>query len=565
MKIILLALACAAHSVAAVPKSAAPRRLDSADLWVTAGAGTYDEMQANCSAAGGHLVVPASEAERKAALDAVKASVHGDVEIWVGYELPSGSDPGTMANYDGENGLTMEEVGYYLWDSNCGKCGKSKSWDRCVHHTTDATGGGTPGYYMATCSGPRPGVCQPPKDLWVTAGTGSYEEMQAACEQGGGHLVVPASEAERLAALAAVQASVHGDVEIWVGYTLPGGSGPGIMANYDGENGLTMEEVGYYLWDSNCGKCGKSKSWDRCVHHTTDATGGGTPGYYMATCSGPRPGVCQGMNSLATSSFNLKGISMDDNRIRTAVAAWLADATVAEATYGHISTWETGEVTDMEELFHRASSFNEDIGAWNTSGVTTMEDMFSWAYAFDQPIGTWSVGAVTNMNRVFEGASAFNQDIGHWPVDSVIDMKKMFSEASAFNQDLSDWRLDSVTDIDRMFYKASAYDQDLGWCVDYGVSIEGAFESSGCESTSCGVTHGICWGRGTNRSGVGLVLVIVICLLLAICVPLAISFCFLAGTGGACIRFCWKKHKKTHMDGVAGAASSVSNSTDTFF
>ena len=140
------------------------------------------------------------------------------------------------------------------------------------------------------------------------------------------------------------------------------------------------------------------------------------------------------------------GYVMDDSSIKTAVAAWLADATVAEATYGHISTWKTGEVTDMEELFHRASSFNEDIGAWNTSGVTTMEDMFGGAYAFDQPIGNWSVGAVANMNRVFEGASAFNQDIGHWPVDSVIDMKKMFSEASAFNQDLSDWRLDSVTD-----------------------------------------------------------------------------------------------------------------------
>ena len=113
-----------------------------------------------------------------------------------------------------------------------------------------------------------------------------------------------------------------------------------------------------------------------------------------------------------------------------------------------------------------------------------------------------------------------------------------------------------VTDIDFMFYKAWAFDQDLGWCVDYGVSIEGAFKNSGCESTSCGVTHGICWGRGTNRSGVGLVLVIVICLILAICVPLAISFCFLAGTGGACIRFCWAKHKKTHMDGVAASSSS---------
>ena len=32
---------------------------------------------------------------------------------------------------------------------------------------------------------------------------------------------------------------------------------------------------------------------------------------------------------------------MDDDSIRDAVAAWLADATAAEATYGHISTWDT--------------------------------------------------------------------------------------------------------------------------------------------------------------------------------------------------------------------------------
>ena len=62
-----------------------------------------------------------------------------------------------------------------------------------------------------------------------------------------------------------------------------------------------------------------------------------------------------------------------------------------------------------------------------------------------------------------------------------------------------------------------------------------------CEWTSCGVTHGICWGRGKKR-GVGLVLVIVIILILAICVPLAVSFCFLAGTFGSC-----SKHKKTKL------------------
>ena len=39
---------------------------------------------------------------------------------------------------------------------------------------------------------------------------------------------------------------------------------------------------------------------------------------------------------------------MDDSTIRTAVTAWLADPTAAETTYGHISTWETGGVTDMD-------------------------------------------------------------------------------------------------------------------------------------------------------------------------------------------------------------------------
>ena len=36
---------------------------------------------------------------------------------------------------------------------------------------------------------------------------------------------------------------------------------------------------------------------------------------------------------------------MTDSNIRTAVDAWLANPTAAEATYGHISTWETGGVT----------------------------------------------------------------------------------------------------------------------------------------------------------------------------------------------------------------------------
>ena len=154
----------------------------------------------------------------------------------------------------------------------------------------------------------------------------------------------------------------------------------------------------------------------------------------------------------------------DDTTIRTAVAAWLADATAAEATYGHISTWETGGVTDMSGLFQDASSFNEDISAWDTSGVKSMRWMFL-------------------------RASAFNQDIGGWEVDSVTDMDSMFNSASAFNQDISDWAVHSVTSMYGMFYYATAFNQNLGWCLDDGVTLTWAFSSTQCASTSCGVVQ----------------------------------------------------------------------------
>ena len=68
----------------------------------------------------------------------------------------------------------------------------------------------------------------------------------------------------------------------------------------------------------------------------------------------------------------LTGYAMDDSNIYTAVAAWLSDSAAAEVTYGHISTWETGGVTNMRYLFcasgfttcnSAAVSFNENIGA----------------------------------------------------------------------------------------------------------------------------------------------------------------------------------------------------------
>jgi hypothetical protein len=205
-----------------------------------------------------------------------------------------------------------------------------------------------------------------------------------------------------------------------------------------------------------------------------------------------------------------------------------------------ISAWDTSGATSMYWMFYDAWAFNQPIGNWSVGAVTHLEYMFGGASAFNNPIGAWRVDKVTSMHRMFHGASQFDQPLNDWQVDSVKDMERMFEEASKFNQDLGDWRVDQVTSMRSMFQYAHKFDRDLGWCVDRGVDMDSAFKSTRCESTSCGVTHGICWGRGKNRRGVSLLLLIVICLILAICVPLAVSFCFLAGTFGSC-----SKHKKT--------------------
>ena len=70
-----------------------------------------------------------------------------------------------------------------------------------------------------------------------------------------------------------------------------------------------------------------------------------------------------------------------------ALCAWESDQPNCTATYGHISFWDTGSVTNMDYLFCRDNGdsdndnkcslsnadFNEDISQWNVSNVMTMK------------------------------------------------------------------------------------------------------------------------------------------------------------------------------------------------
>jgi trimeric autotransporter adhesin len=163
--------------------------------------------------------------------------------------------------------------------------------------------------------------------------------------------------------------------------------------------------------------------------------------------------------------------------LQTAVNEWCQYPQPTSAQqYGHISTWDVSQITDMSNLFKNKTDFNDDISGWDVSNVTTMERMFLNAEAFDQSLELWDVSNVTTMERMFLNAEAFNQPLERWNVVNVTTMKKMFNDASSFNHPLERWNVVNVTTMYGMFFQASAFNQPLErWNVVNVTTMYGMF------------------------------------------------------------------------------------------
>ena len=197
-----------------------------------------------------------------------------------------------------------------------------------------------------------------------------------------------------------------------------------------------------------CTKCIPNASWHAFVEACLSESGAEVTGECTTWASGNNYGTMPNW----------------DTSLVEDMSGWSGSASQGfggKSTFnGDISKWNTGKVTNMQNMFRSASAFNQDIGNWNTAQVTTMYYMF-YSTAFNQDIGSWDTSKVTTMQGMIRATSAFNQDIGSWDTSSVTIMESMFMEASAFNQDIGSWNTVQVTTMTHMFYSASAFNHDI--------------------------------------------------------------------------------------------------------
>ena len=128
----------------------------------------------------------------------------------------------------------------------------------------------------------------------------------------------------------------------------------------------------------------------------------------------------------------------------------------------NVVDWNVSNVTDMNQMFNGADSFNQDIGDWDVGNVTNMESMFQIATSFNQSINSWDVDNVTNMSIMFNGATSFNQPCNSWNTASLVNASGIFQGATSFNQTLNNWDTADVTNMGAMFSGATSFNGNIG-------------------------------------------------------------------------------------------------------
>lgn len=166
----------------------------------------------------------------------------------------------------------------------------------------------------------------------------------------------------------------------------------------------------------------------------------------------------------------------------------------------NISRWDVSNVTNMNQTFFQATSFNQPLSGWNTSKVTNMQNMFNACTAFQgQGLENWNVSGVTVMSDMFSNCINFNANLGSWDVRSLTTAPTMFNGAVQFiGSGLSNWQPRLAGTAQNMFVSCTRFGSGISlnlsnWNVTGVTSFLGMF--NGCSSLTNLTISG--W-RGAN-------------------------------------------------------------------
>ena len=121
-------------------------------------------------------------------------------------------------------------------------------------------------------------------------------------------------------------------------------------------------------------------------------------------------------------------MKFNNDTLRDAVREWIKYETSSvfsrltmknpKRKYGHISNWDTSEVTNMSEMFYKAKSFNQPLESWNIVSLK-----YQCEKVPNNPIFRVNLPAKLTLedtskeefiSQMFYGADSFNQSLEKW-------------------------------------------------------------------------------------------------------------------------------------------------------
>ena len=198
-------------------------------------------------------------------------------------------------------------------------------------------------------------------------------------------------------------------------------------------------------------------------------------------------GSTRGKGDSTTSSMSMKNkpntptsapkaCFQTNEELREAVLSYADGDTTVSETYGHITNWCVGQITNFNFIFSGVANFNEPLSGWDVSRATSMDFLFNGAISFNQNLDMWDVSRVTSMRNTFNRATSFRGNVATWDVSSVTFFTQCFWSATSFNSDITKWNPAGALNMDSMFRGTNAFNQDISkWDVSSVLTMESMF------------------------------------------------------------------------------------------